>query len=108
MEFSEKIKNLLKDKGLTQVEFAAAAGMNYAHANKFILGHRAPSMDFIQNIVKVFPDVDLNWLLLPQREHKGVYRLGEENGSYANQKALDYIQILEDNVNELKQLLTHS
>lgn len=107
MEFNEKLRNLLEDKHLTQKQFAEAANMNYAHANKFFLG-RAPSMDFIQKVVKVFPEVDLNWLLLSQRQHNKGDQVSDQNSPYVNGKAMDCLDTIEQKVSELRKLLAQS
>lgn len=107
MEFRDKMRALLVKKGITQKEFAAAAEMNYAHANRFFID-RAPSMDFIQKVVQVFPEVDLNWLLLSHPEHRTVDRVQEVDVTYNKEEALDYVTVIEEKVLELKQLLTQS
>jgi len=105
MEFGEKMKFLLKQKGVSQKEFALKVGMNYSHANKFFLG-RSPSLDFITKVVEVFPDVNLNWLLFPDKVEQDPDRVEELGLLYETDKALDYLQEIEDKVSKLREYLT--
>jgi transcriptional regulator with XRE-family HTH domain len=39
-----KLKRLLKERGLTQEEFARRVGISFRHANRIILGDSGPSL----------------------------------------------------------------
>lgn len=107
MEFGEKMREILDKKGLTQKEFAQEINMNYAHANKFFTG-RTPNLEFILKVVNRFPEIDLNWLLLPQRNHDHLTLVQEPNSHYSAVKALNYINDVEEKLEELKQYLTQN
>lgn len=103
MLFKEKLRNLLAEKGMTQTTFSEKVGMNKTHANKFFLG-RKPNMDFIQRIVKVFPDVDLNWLLIDGNTSKRVNNLvNEPQENYSSPEKV--ITEIEQKIEELKEIM---
>ncbi|WP_051638137.1 helix-turn-helix domain-containing protein [Maribacter sp. Hel_I_7] len=105
MEFGEKMRELIDKKGLTQKEFAHEINMNYAHTNKFFTG-RTPNMEFILKVVKRFPEIDLNWLLLPHEHRKINDRVAEQPADYNASKAMQYITGVEEKLEELKKYLT--
>ena len=47
---------------MTQRAFAAKVDMEYGYVNKFFTG-RKPNIEFIEKVISIFPEVDLNWLL---------------------------------------------
>lgn len=107
MEFGEKMRELIDKKGITQKEFAQEINMNYAHANKFFTG-RTPNMEFILKVVKRYPEIDLNWLLLPHEEHNTHLRVAEQSADYNVSKAMQYITGIEKELEELKKYLTQN
>tara|TARA_R110002050_G_scaffold251675_1_gene389944 strand:- start:560 stop:883 length:324 start_codon:yes stop_codon:yes gene_type:complete len=107
MEFGDKMRELLDKKGITQKEFAKEINMNYAHANKFFTG-RTPNMEFILKVAKRYPEIDLNWLLLPHEEHNTQLRVAEQSADYSLSKAMKYIDGVEEKLEELKKYLTQN
>lgn len=107
MEFADKMRQLLVNKDLTQKEFATEIKMNYAHANKFFNG-RTPNMEFIMKVVSRFPEIDLNWLLLPQDEHKKIYLVNEGKEPYSNPQVMEMVYDLKKKLSELESFLTQS
>lgn len=90
------MKLLIASEGLTQKGFAEKVDMHYPHANKFFTG-RAPNIEFINKVVKVFPDVDLNWLLLDRHDGEKVVKV-TENLPGENGKVLEYLDSIEETI----------
>ena len=107
MEFGEKLREILEKKGLTQKEFAQEINMNYAHTNKFFTG-RTPNMEFILKVVNRYPEIDLNWLLLPQGSRKTSLAVSGPNNPYDTDVALNYVKEIEGKLAEFKEFLTQS
>ena len=107
MDFGEKMKMLLSQKGMSQKAFAEKIGMNYAHANKFFTG-RKPNMEFLSKVIEVFPDANLKWLLFSQGEHQEDGSLQEENAPESITKAIAYLEEIEEKISNLKSILTQS
>ncbi|WP_299555719.1 helix-turn-helix transcriptional regulator [Seonamhaeicola sp.] len=62
MTFEEKLKKVIKSKYATLSELAKEFDMNYSQLSQYVNGKKI-SIDFLNKIIKEFPEVDLNWLL---------------------------------------------
>jgi len=105
MDFGQRLKVLLKNSDMTQKEFAERIEMNYAHVNKFFVG-RKPNMPFLEKVLTIFPDVNLNWLLFDQEGHTKNHLLNEEGAPYSMSNALTYLDEIEDKLSKLRITLT--
>ena len=102
MEFKEKLKSLLSQKHMTQRAFAAQVEMEYPYVNKFFTG-RKPNLDFIDKVVGVFPEVDLNWLL---RDDDGEpLPLVTEPAQNYGPEVLAYVRDIENALSKIKDKL---
>jgi len=52
--YKDKIKRLRKIKGLSQTEFAKQTGVSRSYIAQIELGHKTPSLQYLDNIVKTF------------------------------------------------------
>lgn len=107
MDFSGKMDLLIKNAGLSQKDFAQKVDMNYTHANKFFTG-RKPNVEFLSKVVKVFPDVDLKWLLFSEEDNTEIYFVKKPKGPYINGDAEKILNDLEENIKGLKAILTQN
>lgn len=107
MGFADKMKLLLNEKGMSQKDFASQVQMNYAHANKFFTG-RTPNMEFLSKVKEVFPNVDLDWLLFSQEDNPQKDMLNEKKPAYSTNKALAYLDDVEENLKNLRAVLSQS
>ena len=105
MVFADKMKMLIKEKGWSQRDFSRESGMDYTHANKFFTG-RKPNMDFLLIVKRLFPTVDLNWLLLTQENDDTVIMVQEDDTQYQVSKAIHYLDELEEKISKLRVVLT--
>ncbi|GAA3616832.1 helix-turn-helix transcriptional regulator [Flavivirga amylovorans] len=62
MVFEEKLKQLIKSKYGKLSDLADKFNMNYSQLSQYVNGKKV-SMDFLNKIIKEFPEADLNWLL---------------------------------------------
>lgn len=63
MEFSERLKVLIKRTGLKREEFAEKAGKSRTQIFKYLGGEQHPTVDFFQAIKLEFPWVNIEWLI---------------------------------------------
>ncbi|MDC7994432.1 helix-turn-helix domain-containing protein [Altibacter sp. HG106] len=98
------MKQVLKEKGLKQKEFAEQNEISTIQLNKVLNDVRDPSFDLLMKFVHHFPDVDLNWLFdtdssrSPEDHHKIIA---------TNKAALrEILKSLDDNSQKLKRILT--
>lgn len=52
MEFSEKVRELMKDAGITQKELSKKSGVSEASLSRYLSGSLKPRMDIIINVSK--------------------------------------------------------
>lgn len=60
----EKLNDLLKSEGLKPGQFAEMLGINPAGVSHILAGRNKPGFDLLQKILRRFPQVNPDWLLL--------------------------------------------
>tara|TARA_Y100001968_G_C18955312_1_gene525086 strand:- start:4 stop:300 length:297 start_codon:yes stop_codon:yes gene_type:complete len=60
---SNRLKKWLKFKGLKASVFADRIGVNRATVSHILSNRNKPSIDFIQKLLIVYPDLNANWLI---------------------------------------------
>lgn len=60
----EKLEFLLKNKSLTATTFARQLDVQPSSISHIMSGRNKPSYDFVVKILKAFPDINPDWLLL--------------------------------------------
>ena len=63
MDLNKKIEQIIIDKGLSPSYFADTIGIQRSSISHILSGRNKPSLDIIQRILKIFPDIDRDWLL---------------------------------------------
>ncbi len=58
-----RISKILKTKNLTSAKFADEIGVQRSSVSHVLSGRNKPSLEFIQKILKTYPEIDTNWLL---------------------------------------------
>ena len=71
----QRIKQLVKIKEGTNNRFAVAVGISPRTAEKMFSGKQKISLEFIEAILRAFPDVSAEWLLRGQGE---MFKTGSE------------------------------
>lgn len=78
MDLNKKIEQIIIDKGLSPSYFADTIGIQRSSISHILSGRNKPSLDIIQRILKVFPDIDRDWLLfdseIPQQSTPQINR----------------------------------
>jgi transcriptional regulator with XRE-family HTH domain len=59
----ERIIEILKSKNLSPAQFADLIGVQRSSISHLISGRNKPSLEFVQKILKTFPEIDIEWLL---------------------------------------------
>lgn len=59
-----RIKKWIDDKGLKASGFADEIGVNRATVSHILSGRNKPSVNFIDKMVRSFPDLNANWLVV--------------------------------------------
>lgn len=63
IEFTNRIKLILKHHELTASQFADKIGVQRSSISHILSGRNKPSLDFVIKVTSEFDDVDLYWLL---------------------------------------------
>lgn len=61
--FTEKLKKIIEDEGLTASKFAEKIGVQRSSVSHVLSGRNKPSLDFILKINKSINNISLDWLL---------------------------------------------
>ncbi len=64
MNERERIEFLINSYGLTSSQFADKTGIPRASVSHILSGRNKPSLEVLQKVASVFPEVDLQWLML--------------------------------------------
>lgn len=69
----EKLLHLMKSEGLKSVQLAEMLGIQPAGISHILAGRNKPSFDLLQKILRRFPQINPDWLLLDSDQ---MYRTG--------------------------------
>jgi transcriptional regulator with XRE-family HTH domain len=59
----ERIQAILKSKNLSASQFAEKIGIQPSGISHILSGRNRPSLEFVQKLLKRFPDINADWLL---------------------------------------------
>lgn len=74
MDMKEKIEFLLRNKGLTSTQLARMLEIQPSGISHILSGRNKPSFDLVVKILRAFPDINPDWLLLDGEQ---IFRTGE-------------------------------
>jgi transcriptional regulator with XRE-family HTH domain len=60
---NERIQLILKTKNISASKFADEIGVQRSSISHILSGRNNPSLDFIQKVLKRFPDINSSWIL---------------------------------------------
>ena len=93
MDLNKKIEQIIIDKGLSPSYFADTIGIQRSSISHILSGRNKPSLDIIQRILRVFPDIDRDWLLfdseIPQQNTPQINRQQPENQANTRQNLFE-------------------
>ena len=102
MGVGSKLKFLLKQKGVSQREFADTIAENITQVNKVLNEERTPNYEFLEKALSFFNEVDLNWLLRDDYSIEGPIPLVNENKAAYSTDVITDIMELEQIISRLK------
>jgi transcriptional regulator with XRE-family HTH domain len=93
MDLNKKIEQIIIDKGLSPSYFADTIGIQRSSISHILSGRNKPSLDIIQRILKVFPDIDRDWLIfdseIPQQNTPEINRQQPVNQANTRQNLFE-------------------
>jgi len=75
------VLKLIEEKGLNASRFANSIDVKRSNLSHIISGRNKPSADFFLKIKKIYPEIDLNWLITGKKLKKDVNFMTPENNS---------------------------
>lgn|SRR5690606_22336846 len=100
MEFNKKIKAFLESKGATAGEVGKKIGYSDSMMSRYVNAEK-PNIEFIDRLVKLYPDADLNWLL---KEDDSLKKVKESKTAY-EKRSVELINKIDALVTELKDVI---
>lgn len=67
----DRINLILKAKNITAKQFAEEIGIQPSGMSHILGGRNNPSLDFVAKVLRRYPEIDANWLLLGRGEMYG-------------------------------------
>lgn len=64
----EKLLSLIKNEGITPSKLAELLGVQPSGISHIMSGRNKPSFDFVQKILRRFPNINPDWLLLDSQQ----------------------------------------
>lgn len=93
MDLNKRIEQIIIDKGLSPSYFADTIGIQRSSISHILSGRNKPSLDIIQRILKIFPDIDRDWLLfdseIPQQNTPQINRQQPVNQANTSQSLFE-------------------
>jgi len=59
----ERLKNWMESEGLKSSALADSIGVNRATISHILTGRNKPSIDFLEKLLNVYPNINANWLI---------------------------------------------
>ena len=60
---NNRLKRWIEKEGLKSSEFADKIGVNRATISHILSGRNKPSIDFLEKLLHVYPELNANWLI---------------------------------------------
>jgi plasmid maintenance system antidote protein VapI len=67
-EIKDRILNILREENLSSSKFADILDVQRSSISHIISGRNKPSLDFIQKVLKNFPSISPDWLIIGKGE----------------------------------------
>lgn len=65
---TERIRQLMEQLGMNKKTFSEKIGENPSKISHIFMGRNNPSLDVLQKILRAFPDVSTDWLIMGRGE----------------------------------------
>lgn len=105
-KFKFKLKEIIDESGLSKTEFANRHNVTRGVIYNMLNG-QAPALNFIQQLIRVDPKIDLNWLLRDDYESPNSPSTNfdsNKNHRINNSDWGDYIKMIEIATRKLKEI----
>ncbi|MDD2984067.1 MAG: helix-turn-helix transcriptional regulator [Crocinitomicaceae bacterium] len=70
MDISNCIQELIRKNQLNAAKFADRIGVQRSNLSHVLTGRNKPGLDFIEKVLREFPDIDANWLISGNKQSR--------------------------------------
>ncbi len=106
--FPERLKFLINRKKISNAEFANRLEIQKSTVSHLLSGRNKPGFDFLNKLIKVFPDINLRWLITGEGEpFTDISPTLPENSPKAKETNLHDVQVIAGNgaKDDLKEII---
>lgn len=72
MDIHKRIESIMMSKNLNYRSLGSLIDYSDTQTRNVVIGKSIPKIDFIQNLVRVFPEIDIDWLITGREKKKDV------------------------------------
>ena len=87
-----RINLILKAKNITARQFAEEIGIQPSGMSHIMSGRNNPSLEFVNKVVRRYPEIDANWLLLGRGEMYMTGSAGLTPGPSPKERGMDRVE----------------
>ncbi len=80
-----RINLILQAKNITAKQFAEEIGIQPSGMSHILSGRNNPSLEFVNKVIRRYPEIDANWLLLGKGQMYGQLGMRNEESGIRNQ-----------------------
>lgn len=84
-----RINLILRAKNITAKQFAEEIGIQPSGMSHILSGRNNPSLDFVSKVIRRYPEIDANWLLMGKGEMYGDLKMNRPEGEMNGWKPKD-------------------
>jgi len=100
-DIQNRISLIISTKGMSNAEFADAIDVQPSNISHIMSGRNKPSLDLVMKVLRRFPEVRTDWLLMGKGAMNKDFSPAEKTVTGAS-KQTDLFEIVEANLNESK------
>lgn len=102
--YSEKLMSYFKKKNLKQNEVAELLGYSPTMIGRYLKGSDAFKPDFLEKLVKHFPDIDLQYIFTEDSTTDNV--ASEPQAAYKKEEdIIDELELIQEKIEDIKKYL---
>jgi transcriptional regulator with XRE-family HTH domain len=103
---TDRINKILRFYKINSSRFAEEIGVQKSSISHVLSGRNKPSLDFIQKLLKVYPDINADWLIMGKG--KMLIEENETNLFSGHDKQKEVVAVIKEEKNESEKILLES
>jgi len=103
MLIQDRVRMILKSQSLTASQFADKIGVKRSNLSHVLSGRNKPSLDFLDKILRAYPNVDAKWLITGDAASSSINNLESDHQSIEQSTSIskkDSVETTRDSVND--------